>query len=67
MLIHGGPEAPWVSEWSYRWNPLVIFILNLLISSYILKKDLLLLCLILMDHLVLIKLILMPLEMIGEV
>lgn len=22
FLIHGGPEVPWVSEWSYRWNPI---------------------------------------------
>lgn len=21
FLIHGGPESPFTSEWSYRWNP----------------------------------------------
>lgn len=21
FLIHGGPESPWESSWSYRWNP----------------------------------------------
>jgi len=21
FLIHGGPQSPWASSWSYRWNP----------------------------------------------
>ena len=21
LLIHGGPESSWTSDWSYRWNP----------------------------------------------